>query len=168
MAMKYEFEESIKDFCRDNEVEFSAEEIKEATGKRRILRVYTLAKAGRAVEVSFLRSKIKDLKECEAMNFVAKYFSFAIDRLIEDIKESKEENEDLLKPIVNKCKKEGVRFKRVIMQGDLDDSQSNVIIKFEFTKGTNRANRIYRLSRLKDIEIELVLDNLERAVKEVL
>ena len=26
----------------------------------------------------------------------------------------------------------------------------------------------YRLNRLKDIEIELVLDNLERAVKEVL
>lgn len=168
MAMKYEFEESIKDFCRDNEVEFSAEEIKEATGKRRILRVYTLAKSGRAIEVSFLRSKIKDLKKEESINFVAKYFTFAIDRLIEDIKESKEENEDLLKPIVDKCKKEGVRFKRVVLQGDLDSSSSNVIIKFEFTKGANRANRIYRLNRLKDIEIELVLDNLERAIKEVL
>lgn len=168
MATRYEFEESIKDFCRDNEIEFNAEEIKEATGKRRILRVYTLAKAGRAVEVSFLRSKIKDLKKDEAMSYVAKYFSFAIDRLIEDIKEAKEENEDLLKSIADKCKKEGIRFKRVIMQGDLDDSQSNVIIKFEFTKGAKRANRIYRLSRLKDVELELVLDNLERAMKEVL
>lgn len=168
MAMKYEFEENIKEFCRDNEVEFSAEEIKETAGKRRILRVYTLAKSGRAVELSFLRSKIKDLKKEESMSFVAKYFSFAIDRLIEDIKEVKEENEDLLKPIADKCKEEGVRFKRVILQGDLDSSNSNVIIKFEFTKGTNRANRIYRLSRLKDVEIELVLDNLERAIKEVL
>ena len=102
------------------------------------------------------------------MSYVAKYFSFAIDRLIEDIKEAKEENEDLLKSIADKCKKEGIRFKRVIMQGDLDDSQSNVIIKFEFTKGAKRANRIYRLSRLKDVELELVLDNLERAMKEVL
>lgn len=168
MAMKYGFEENIKEFCRDNEVEFSVEEIKETTGKRRILRIYTLAKSGRAVEVSFLRSKIKDLNKEESMNFVAKYFSFAIDRLIEDIKEVKEENEDLLKPIADKCKEEGVRFKRVVLQGGLDDSESNVIIKFEFTKGTNRANRIYRLSRLKDAETELVLDNLERAMKEVL
>lgn len=168
MAMKYGFEENIKEFCRDNEVEFSVEEIKETTGKRRILRIYTLAKSGRAVEVSFLRSKIKDLNKEESMNFVAKYFSFAIDKLIEDIKETKEENEDLLKPIADKCKKEGIRFKRVVLQDDLDDSESNVIIKFEFTKGTNRANRIYRLSRLKDVETELVLDNLERAMKEVL
>ncbi|MGM9543453.1 MAG: hypothetical protein ACI3T9_00570 [Romboutsia timonensis] len=168
MATKYGFEENIKEFCRDNEVEFNVKEIKETTGKRRILRVYTLAKSGRAVDVSFLRSKIKDLNEDEAMNFVAKYFSFAIDRLIEDIKEVKEENEDLLKPIADRCKEEGVRFKRVVLQGNLDNSESNVIIKFEFTKGTNRANRIYRLSRLKDAEIELVLDNLERAIKEVL
>ena len=168
MAMKYEFEESIKDFCKDNEVEFSAEEVKEATGKRRILRVYTLAKSGRAVEVSFLRSKIKDLNREESINFVAKYFTFAIDKLIEDIKETKEENEDLLRPIADKCKEKGVGFKRVILLDNLDNSKNNVIIKFEFTKGTNRANRIYRLSRLKDTEIELVLDNLERAMKEVL
>ena len=167
MTTKYEFEQNIKEFCMDNGVEFSVEEVRELTGKKRILRVYTLAKSGRAVEVSFVRSKIKDLNKDEAMNFVAKYFSFAIDRLIEDIKEVKEE-EDLLKPIADKCKKEGVRFKRVILQGNLDNSESNVIIKFEFTKGTNRANRIYRLSRLKDVELELVLDNLERAIKEVL
>ena len=168
MTTRYEFEKNVKEFCMDNGVDFSVEEIKELTGKRRILRVYTLAKYGRAVEVSFLRSKIKDLNKEESMNFVAKYFSFAIDRLIEDIKEAKEENEDLLKPIADKCKEEGVRFKRVILQGDLDSSNSNAIIKFEFTKGTNRANRIYRLSRLKDVETELVLDNLERAMKEVL
>ena len=168
MAMKYEFEESIKDFCRDNGIDFSVKEIKELTGKRRILRTYTLAKSGRAVEVSFVRSKIKDLDKEEAINFVAKYFSFAIDRLIEDIKEAKEEDEDFLKPVADKCKKEGVRFKRVIMMDNLDDSASNVVIKFEFTKGANRANRIYRLSRLKDVELELVLDNLERAVREVL
>ena len=167
MTTRYEFEKSVKEFCVDNGVDFSVEEIKELTGKRRILRVYTLAKSGRAVEVSFLRSKIKDLDKEEAINFVAKYFSFAIDRLIEDIKETKED-EDFLKPVADKCKKEGVRFKRVIMQDDLDDSTSNVVIKFEFTKGTNRANRIYRLSRLKDVELELVLDNLERAMKEVL
>lgn len=168
MATRYEFEKSVKEFCMDNGVDFSVEEIKELTGKRRILRVYTLAKSGRAVEVSFLRSKIKDLNEDEAMNFVVKYFSFAIDRLMEDIKEAKEEDEDFLKPIADKCKKEGVRFKRVIMMDNLDDSASNVVIKFEFTKGANRANRVYRLSRLKNVELELVLDNLERAMKEVL
>ena len=91
-----------------------------------------------------------------------------IDKLIEDIKEAKEEDEDLLKPIADKCKEKGVGFKRVILLDNLDNEKSNVIIKFEFTKGTNRANRIYRLSRLKDTEIELVLDNLERAVREVL
>lgn len=168
MATKYEFEKNIKEFCVDNGIELNVEELREAVGKRRILRVYTLAKSGRAVEVSFVRSKIKDLKEDEAMNFVAKYFSFAIDRLIEDIKEAKEEDEDFLKPVADKCKKEGVRFKRVIMMDNLNDSASNVVIKFEFTKGANRANRIYRLSRLKDVELELVLDNLERAMKEVL
>lgn len=168
MATKYGFEENIKEFCIDNGIELNVEELREATGKKRVLRVYTLAKSGRAVEISFLRSKIKDLSEDKAMNFVAKYFSFAIDRLIEDIKETKEESKDFLETIADKCKKEGVRFKRVIMQGNLDDSQSNVIIKFEFTKGAKRANRIYRLSRLKDVELELVLDNLERAMKEVL
>ena len=167
MTTRYEFEKSVKEFCMDNGVNFNVEEFKELTGKRRILRVYTLAKSGRAVEVSFVRSKIKDLGKEEAINFVAKYFNFAIDRLIEDIKETKED-EDFLKPIADKCKEEGVRFKRVIMQDDLNDSTSNVVIKFEFTKGTNRANRIYRLSRLKDVELELVLDNLERAMKEVL
>lgn len=168
MATKYEFEKNIKEFCVDNGIELNVEELREVAGKRRILRVYTLAKSGRAVGVSFVRSKIKDLNEDEAMNFVAKYFSFAIDRLIEDIKEVKEEDEDFLKPVADKCKKEGVRFKRVIMMDNLNDSASNVVIKFEFTKGTNRANRIYRLSRLKDVELELVLDNLERAMKEVL
>ena len=97
MTTRYEFEKSVKEFCMDNGVNFNVEEFKELTGKRRILRVYTLAKSGRAVEVSFVRSKIKDLGKEEAINFVAKYFNFAIDRLIEDIKETKED-EDFLKP----------------------------------------------------------------------